>query len=311
MITITDRYRGSLMGLAIGDALGTTLEFKRPGSFKPITEIVGGGPFGLKAGQWTDDTSMALCLAESLIECRGFNPKDQMDRYLKWYREGYMSSTGICFDIGNTTRSALQRYAATGETFSGSTNSNSAGNGSIMRLAPVPLYYANNPALAMQYCRNSSLATHGARECVDACKYLGALIIGAVQGRDKASLLNPLFHPIDGFWNKEPLCGKMLTIAEGSFKRKKPPEIKGTGYVVDSIEAALWAFCNSNSFEEGALLAVNLGDDADTTGAVYGQLAGAFYGESGIPRKWINVLFEQAMIKNFAEEIYRQSLAVV
>ena len=299
------------MGLAIGDALGTTLEFKRPGSFKPITEIVGGGPFGLKAGQWTDDTSMALCLAESLIECRGFNPKDQMDRYLKWYREGYMSSTGICFDIGNTTRSALQRYAATGETFSGSTNSNSAGNGSIMRLAPVPLYYANNPALAMQYCRNSSLTTHGARECLDACKYLGALIIGAVQGRDKASLLNPLFHPIDGFWNKEPLCGKMLPIAEGSFKRKKPPEIKGTGYVVDSIEAALWAFYNSHSFEEGALLAVNLGDDADTTGAVYGQLAGAFYGESGIPKKWLNVLFDQAMIKKIAEEIYRQSLAVV
>jgi ADP-ribosyl-[dinitrogen reductase] hydrolase len=96
-----DRYRGALLGLACGDALGTTLEFKPPGTFKPVTDIVGGGPFGLKPGQWADDTSMALCLAESLIECKGFDPVDQMRRYLRWYREGHLSSNGRCFDIGN------------------------------------------------------------------------------------------------------------------------------------------------------------------------------------------------------------------
>jgi ADP-ribosyl-[dinitrogen reductase] hydrolase len=104
-----ERFRGCLLGLAVGDAVGTTLEFKRPGSFTPVTDMVGGGPFRLQAGQWTDDTSMALCLAESLIECKGFNAHDQMKRYVRWYRQGHLSSTGRCFDIGNTTRTALQR----------------------------------------------------------------------------------------------------------------------------------------------------------------------------------------------------------
>jgi len=105
-LLICERYRGALLGLAVGDALGTTLEFKAPGTFKPITDIVGGGPFGLEPGQWTDDTSMALCLAESLIEKRGFDPKDQMDRYCRWWKQGYLSSTGTCFDIGITVRTA-------------------------------------------------------------------------------------------------------------------------------------------------------------------------------------------------------------
>jgi len=118
---LCERYRGALVGLAVGDALGTTLEFKRPGTFAPITDMVGGGPFGMKPGQWTDDTSMALCLAENLIECRGFDPVDQLTRYCRGYREGHLSSTGRCFDIGNTTRTALERFEETGEPFSGST----------------------------------------------------------------------------------------------------------------------------------------------------------------------------------------------
>jgi ADP-ribosyl-[dinitrogen reductase] hydrolase len=110
---LRDRYRGALLGLAVGDAVGTTLEFKPPGTFEPIDDMVGGGPFGLEPGQWTDDTSMALCLAESLIEC-GFDPEDQLRRYVRWWREGYLSSTGRCFDIGNTTRTALAEFERTG-----------------------------------------------------------------------------------------------------------------------------------------------------------------------------------------------------
>nr|HPL68310.1 ADP-ribosylglycohydrolase family protein [Smithellaceae bacterium] len=140
-----NRYRGCLLGLAVGDALGTALEFKPPGSFTPITDMIGGGPFNLKPGQWTDDTSMSLCLAESLIECRGFNPRDQMERYVRWWREGYLSSTGTCFDIGNTTRTALATFMKTGNPLSGPIDSYSAGNGSLMRLAPVPMFYAGNP----------------------------------------------------------------------------------------------------------------------------------------------------------------------
>ena len=132
------RYRGSLLGLATGDALGTTLEFSAPGSFEKIDDMIGGGPFLLQAGQWTDDTSMALCLAESLIESHGFDPVDQMQRYTRWATKGHLSSNGRVFDIGNTVRAALRQFAFTGNPYSGPTHEFSAGNGSLMRLAAVP-----------------------------------------------------------------------------------------------------------------------------------------------------------------------------
>src|ERR1044071_3048228 len=132
-VTTADRVRGCLIGLATGDALGTTLEFKSPGTFKPITDMVGGGPFWLRPGEWTDDTSMALCLAESIIETRGFDPVDQLRRYVRWYRHGHMSCKNCCFDIGNTTRMALHIFERTGEPYCGSTDPLFAGNGSLMR----------------------------------------------------------------------------------------------------------------------------------------------------------------------------------
>ena len=132
-----DAFRGCLLGLAVGDAVGTTVEFRPRGTFEPLTDMVGGGPFGLRAGEWTDDTSMALCLATSLVERNGFDARDQMERYCRWADQGYLSSTGTCFDIGGTVASALQRFQYTGEPYSGSTNPYSAGNGCIMRLAPI------------------------------------------------------------------------------------------------------------------------------------------------------------------------------
>lgn len=161
---LKDWYRGSLLGLAAGDALGTAVEFKAPGSFTPIDDMVGGGPFHLAPGQWTDDTSMALCLAESLVECGGFDAADQMTRYVRWWREGHLSSTGTCFDIGNTTSSALRQFERTGEPFSGSTDERSAGKGSIMRLAPVPLCFGGDARAAIERAGESSRTTHGARD---------------------------------------------------------------------------------------------------------------------------------------------------
>jgi ADP-ribosyl-[dinitrogen reductase] hydrolase len=280
-----DKYRGALLGLAIGDALGTTLEFKPPGTFAPITDITGGGPFNLKPGEWTDDTSMALCLAESLVERRGFAAKDQMDRYCRWREEGYLSSNGKCFDIGNTVSGALAKYLRTGNPFAGPESPNTAGNGSLMRLAPIPLFFAKDPKEAIHYAAESSRTTHGADTAIDGCRYFAGLMIGALRGKPKSELLSPYFNPTEepSFWSQNNLDPKIAAIAAGSFKSKGPPEIKGSGYVVESLEAALWAFSRSDSFREGALLAVNLGDDADTTGAIYGQLAGAFYGEEAIP----------------------------
>jgi ADP-ribosyl-[dinitrogen reductase] hydrolase len=280
------RYRGALFGLAAGDALGTTLEFSPPGSFAPIADMTGGGPFDLAPGAWTDDTSMALCLAESLIECRGFDPPDQMQRYVRWYREGHLSSNGRCFDIGNTVRTALSAFERSGDPFSGSTDPRSAGNGSLMRLAPVPLAYARQPETAIRLAGESSRTTHGATEAMDACRYFAGLIIGALNGTDKDTLLARGFSPVPGLWQREPLATRIAEIAAGSFRRRDPPAIRGTGYVVQSLEAALWAFDRSTDFREGALLAVNLGDDADTTGAIYGQIAGAYYGVQGIPVEW-------------------------
>ena len=297
------RYRGCMMGLATGDAVGTTVEFKTPGTFEPVTDMVGGGPFNLDPGEWTDDTSMALCLAESLIECGGFDPKDQMDRYVRWWQEGYLSSNGRCFDIGTTVCNALDHYDRTGTSFAGSTRSGSAGNGSLMRLAPVPLFFAPDPEEAIRMSGQSSRTTHGAETCIDACRYFAGLIVGALQGIDKEELLSPRYSPVEGLWDANPLCGAIDEIACGSFCSKEPPDIAGTGYVVKSLEAALWAFSKTDNFEEGCLLAVNLGDDADTTAAIYGQIAGAYFGIDGIPLRWRERIVHDDTIVRFADAL--------
>jgi ADP-ribosylglycohydrolase len=292
-----------MLGLAVGDALGTSIEFTGPGPHG-LTDMVGGGPFELEPGQWTDDTSMALCLAESLVECGCFAPTDQLERYVRWWRNGYRSSTGTCFDIGCTTRDALSRFRRTGEPFCGSEHPQSAGNGSIMRLAPVPLFYGASPQEAIERAGESSRTTHGAREAVDACRYLGALIAGAVGGASKEQLLSAGYAPTAGYWDERPLSPKVASIAAGSFKHKAPPDIRGRGYVVLCLEAALWAFYRSHSFRSGALLAVNLGEDADTTGAVYGQIAGALYGEDGIPSTWRERLHDRELIADLADQLF-------
>lgn len=302
-----NRYRGSLLGLAAGDALGTTLEFRAPGSFDPIDDMIGGGPFELKPGQWTDDTSMALCMAESLIECLGFNASDQMERFVRWFRRGHLSSAGWCFDIGGTTCRALLQFMNDGNPYAGSSAPSTAGNGSIMRLAPVPLFFAVTPAEAIARAADSSRTTHAAPEAVDACRYLAALIVGAVRGATKEELLSDHFSPVPGLWDLEPLAPRIAEIASGSFHRREPPEIRGTGYVVESLEAALWAFDRSGSFRDGALRAVNLGDDADTTGAVYGQLAGVFYGVDAIPYEWRMKLSLVDQIESFADRLCRMA----
>ncbi len=301
--SLRERYRGCLLGLATGDALGAALEFQTPGSFTPIDDMIGGGPFGLPPGYWTDDTAMALCLAQSLVERGGSDPEDQLRRYLRWYREGYLSSTGRCFDIGRTTREALVRFERTGQLWAGA-DPKAAGNGSLMRLAPVVLAYARTPRTAIEQAATSSRVTHGAPEAVDACRYFAALLLGALDGVAKHRLLDADFEPVAGLRRERPLVPRIAEVAAGSFKRRSPPQIRGSGYVVDCLEAALWAFYRGRSFREGLLLAVNLGDDADTTGAVHGQLAGAYYGQSSIPAAWRERLAHRELIIALADRLY-------
>jgi uncharacterized protein with ParB-like and HNH nuclease domain/ADP-ribosylglycohydrolase/predicted transport protein len=300
------RYLGALLGLAVGDALGTTLEFATPGQFEPITDMVGGGPFGLQPGQWTDDTSMALCLAESLLECGRADPRDQLRRYTRWWREGHLSSTDTCFDIGVTISTALRRFETTDEPYCGPTGERTAGNGSIMRLAPVAMFFGSDysfPAHAIERCAQSSYTTHGLKAPADACRYMGALLVAALEGASKEELLASPYEPSPGYWERHPLCPEIAAIAKGSFLRKNPPEISGSGYVVNSLEAALWAFHRSDDFREGCLLAANLGEDADTTAAIYGQIAGAFYGVEGTPAEWLDKVACRELIEATARRL--------
>jgi ADP-ribosyl-[dinitrogen reductase] hydrolase len=274
------------------------VEFRPRGTFEPLTDMVGGGPHHLLPGQWTDDTSMALCLATSLVERQGFDADDQMRRYSRWAREGYLSSTGKCFDIGLTVRAALQRFEQEGNPFAGSTNPQSAGNGCIMRLAPIPMWFFSELDGLEHFAAESARTTHGATECIDACRLFARIIYRALRTSSRDDIL---LGDAESFVGTE----KIVAIARGAYLEKTEQEIRGSGYVVQSLEAALWAFARTNTFKDAILLAANLGDDADTTAAVCGQLAGAYYGEPGIPSHWLERLALREEIAELADEIYR------
>jgi ADP-ribosylglycohydrolase len=299
--SLHDRRRGALVGLAVGDALGAAVEFSSPGSFAPVTGYRGGGPHGLEAGEWTDDTSMALALADSLASV-GWDLKDQTQRYVQWWQTGKYSVNGRCFDIGITTRSALSKFLADGNPLrSGDVSERASGNGSIMRLAPVPMHYANlYPDRLEELTRlaeESSLPTHASEQCRSACRYLATVLAALIGGEDREAVLAPDWKPLQTLNEIKPLHPLIQEVAEGSYRRKQPPAIQGSGWVVKSLEASLWAFHQADSFEEAVLKAVNLGDDADTTGAICGQLAGTFWGESKIPEAWRSGLARMEMIE--------------
>jgi ADP-ribosyl-[dinitrogen reductase] hydrolase len=294
--SLRDRYVGCLLGLAIGDAVGTTVEFRPRGSFEPLTDMVGGGPFGLKPGQWTDDTSMALCLAESLLAHGGFDAHDQMGRYLNWWKWGYLSSTGTCFDIGGTVLSALERFESSDEPYSGSLDPDTAGNGSLMRLAPVALFYGPNIGEVVRFSAQSSRTTHGAPEAVQCSQLLGFVIARCLAEMPKREVLDG-----SGLAPAEP---KVLELAAGRYLNKSRSEVRGSGYAVASLEAALWCFHTTSTFESAVLEAANLGEDSDTTAAIVGQVAGAFYGVQGIPATWLEKLYLRAEIMKMAESLY-------
>jgi ADP-ribosyl-[dinitrogen reductase] hydrolase len=299
--SLPDRCAGSLVGLACGDAVGTSVEFCPRGSFTPLTDMVGGGPFNLRPGQWTDDTSMALCLAESLLSKGGFDAMDQMGRYLNWWRWGYLSSTGDCFDIGITVRTALQAFESTNQPFVGSPEPRHAGNGALMRLAPVVLYFYPDLEQIQQFAVESTRTTHGAPEAIDCSRLLAHVIAGGLAGSSKAQMLNAAALNL--------ASPQVASLAAGSYLSKDESAIAGTGYAVASLEAALWCFHHTSTFEEAILRAANLGDDADTTAAIVGQIAGAHYGISAIPRSWRKQLHMGDEIEYFARKLTAARIA--
>ena len=280
MVDARGRARGTLLGLACGDAVGTTIEFKAPGTFPPLLDMVGGGPFHLDAGQWTDDTSMALCLAESILATGTLDLADNLRRYVHWRDDGHLSSTGRCFDIGLTTRQQLDRFKATGIAVDPSPDPESASNGSLMRLAPVPITWHRDVATAAERSGESSRSTHAAPRPVDCCRLMGAMVAALIGGTSASDVFAP------PFWRWGPLDPEVAAIAQGSYRAKAPPAIRGTGFCIDALEAALWAVVGAADYRDAVLRAANLGDDADTTAAIAGQLAGARWGVDAIPSSW-------------------------
>lgn len=287
---LIDRQKGCMYGLVIGDALGAAVEFRPPGSFAPVIGYRGLGPHGLDPGEWTDDTSMALALADSIGQ-KGWDLKDQLERYNEWYQNGKYSVNNWCFDIGGTTKKGIEDFVETGQVVADH-DEWSAGNGSIMRLAPVAIrycLYAHGPVRAAQ----SSQTTHSHKLCVSACdllyKFLCSLMMSALNESPRSR-----WNLLDDILEYGNVSSEMYKVG-----REYETDIKGSGFVIESLKAALWAFMTADNFEEAVLKAVNLGDDSDTTGAIAGQMAGAYWGYNAIPQTLIEGLAKKEMIDQY------------
>jgi len=304
--TLRERFQGALLGLAVGDALAAHTQFRKPGSFQAVGDLLGGGPFDLPRGAWTDDTAMALLLAESLLE-RGFDGHDQVERFARWQREGYGSATGQCVGISANVARSLATAQYKRQPFSGSHDPAQLDKDPLSRVAPVVMYFFASPDKAIASAAEAARVTAQAPLVLDCVRLLAAMLRQALAGRDRASVLRP---PVES-WSSKYVRPEVLEIYEGSYARRSPPEITGGGDILRALEAALWAFQKSETFREGALLAANLGRDSDVVSAVYGQLAGAYHGVSAIPGIWRNSLMKQGQVIDTADRLLTHALVTL
>lgn len=289
-----DRAKGAFLGLAVGDAVGTTLEFKiRDSAY--VEDMVGGGPFKLKPGEWTDDTSMAICLAEACIESGRVDINLFRDKMVDWYKHGINSVNGYCFDIGNATRYALEQYMEKGGGWFGNTAKNTAGNAGLIRQAPAVILNWRSLQDIYFATKAQSMATHAAAESLSACNFHGYLLHMLINGCSKDAVFSPHLMP---------LVSRGLIINAGEYKSKQREQIRSSGYVIDTLEAAMWAVWNTNNFRDAILLAANLADDADSVAATAGQIAGALYGYSEIPHEWLDKLAQRKKLELMAEKLF-------
>jgi len=295
-----ERAMGSFVGLAVGDALGAPLEFSFRGSFEPVKDMQEGGVFHLNRGEWTDDTSMALCLAESLLETGEFNARDLMNRFAEWAFKGKFSSRPQSFGFGQTFFSSLIIYQRTGDPYSGSLKPKRPGNGCIMRLSPIPIFFHPDKQKVILISGESSKPTHGMPECIYASRLFGAMLEDALSGKGKEAILFGQEAEVEAPEN-------IQDIANGNYQYKEENEIEGTFFAGKSLEAALWCFLKTDTYREAVLKAVNLGGDTDSTAAVCGQIAGAYYGFRAIPAEWVDVLAKKDIVLGMAEKLVMYS----
>ncbi len=305
--TLRERFQGALLGLAVGDALAAHTQFRKPGSFAAVGDLLGGGPFDLPRGAWTDDTAMALLLGESLLERAGFDGQDQVNRYVRWQREGYGSATGQCVGISASVARALATALYRRQPFAGSHDPAQLDKDPLSRVAPVVMYFFSDPNAAVARAAEAARITAQAPMVLDCVRLLAAMVRQALAGRDKAAILRP---PRES-WESLNTRPEVLAVYDGSYLRRMPPEITGGGHVVQALEAALWAFHRGETFREGALLAANLGRDCDVVAATYGQIAGAYHGVSAIPGIWRNSLMRQEVVIDTADRLLTHAIVTL
>lgn len=281
-----DKCLGSFRGLAIGDAMGAPVEFKTKGTFPEVKEFQDSPRFGIKAGEWTDDTIMALCMAEALVEKSGYDSYAVMNQYLKWYKNGYNSPNGRVFDIGGQTASALHDY----NNFSYFVKStDAAGNGVLMRLSPAVIATMNLSTMeAMTVFETSARDTHNSNEAAEATILLGLIIRNLINGDNIYESLTKAEKEIKEYFNTFNIPYSNVYEKVANFTDK---DIHNGGYVIPSLGTAIWALKNTTNFKDAILKVVNLGRDSDTVAAITGQLAGALYGDEKIPQNWKNELY--------------------
>jgi len=305
--TLRDRFQGALLGLAVCDALAVHTQFRKPGSFAPVGDLLGGGTFDLPRGAWSDDTAMALLLAESLLERDGFDAQDQVARYSRWQREGYGSATGQCIGISANVARSLATALYKRQPFAGSHDPEQLDKDPLSRVAPAVMYFFADAAAAVSRAAEAARITAQAPQVLDCVRLFAAMVRLALAGRDKAAVLRP---PRES-WISASTRPEVLSIYEGSYAGRMPPEITGGGNILQALEAALWAFHRGETFREGALLAANLGRDSDVVAAAYGQLAGAYHGVSAIPGIWRNSLMKQEVVIDISDRLLTHALVTL
>ena len=300
---LRDRYLGALFGLAVGDAVAAATQYKKAGTFTPVGDMLGGGPFDLPRGAWSDDTSMALCLAESLVETEGFNPRDQVERYSRWQQQGYLSSTGQCVGITAGTAKALAQAKWRRQLFSGSHDPTQLDPEVLSRVAPAVMFFFAKPAEAVTMAGDAARTTCQSATAVEACRFFGAVLYGALSGKPKAAALAPAADLLDP--------ASLRTTVADLAQHALQLGAAGTplaGNVVEALEAALWAFRTTDNFRDGALRIANLGANSDVAAATYGQLAGAHYGIGSIPGTWRNSLIGKEIIESLADRLLAHAM---
>ena len=321
MTIAQDKVKALIVGQAIGDALGVPVEFQSRYKLEkdPVTDMCGYGTHPVPPGTWSDDTSMTLGLLESLARTGIVDYDDIMNNFVRWMKDGEFTATYTVFDIGIATRHALLSYAPdsklipkTEPLLCGGTGERDNGNGSLMRIAPMALYLyrqsGNDLSWSdMEIVHNVSKLTHAHPRSQIAC---GIYIHIAVELLADGSLRDAIRVGVGKayrLYSQQPeFANEMNTYSHlwdiDSFAAAKEYEIKSTGYVVDTLEAVIWCLLNSDNYCECVLMAVNLGDDTDTVGAIAGGLAGLAYGWRNIPPKWINELQRVNYIKEICND---------